>query len=401
MRLPTSLEVLRLREYRLLFAGQAISLQGDGMVRVALPFAVLSVSRSASAVGAVFAARMVALVACLLAGGVIADRTSRRAVMVTADVVRLITQGATAALVFAGVAHVWSIALLAAAGGAASGFFAPASTGLLPDVVPAQQLQSANGLRGTAQAGGEIFGPVIAGILVAAASAGWALAIDAATFGASAILLALMHVPARRTRAATSFLADLRDGWRAFTALRWVWMVVGSITISSIFWGAWSALGPVVAERELGGAEAWGVVLGAVGAGGLLGGLVAIRARPRRPLVLATIGFVVFSTPLGVLAAGASVPVLAAAAFVSGVGLMVGNSLWESTLQRHVPPESLSRVSAFDWFGSMALYPLGLAIWGPIAVALGLHETIWLAFVLLVVTTLPLLAIRDVRELRD
>jgi MFS family permease len=321
--------------------------------------------------------------------------------MVTADVVRLITQGATAALVFAGLAHVWSIALLAAIGGAASGFFAPASTGLLPDVVPPKHLQSANGLRGTAQAGGEIFGPVIAGILVAAASAGWALAIDAATFAASAVLLALMHVPARRPRAATSFLADLRDGWRAFTALRWVWTVVASITISSIFWGAWSALGPVVADRELGGAAAWGVVLGAVGAGGLLGGLVAIRSRPRRPLVLATVGFIIFSTPLGVLAAGAAVPLLAVAAFVSGVGLMVGNSLWESTLQRHVPPESLSRVSAFDWFGSMALYPLGLAIWGPVAVVLGLHETLWLAFVLLVVTTLPLLAIRDVRELRD
>jgi hypothetical protein len=291
--------------------------------------------------------------------------------------------------------------VLAAAGGAASGFFNPASTGLLPDVVPPAELQSANGLRGTAQAAGEIFGPVLAGVLVAAASAGWALAIDAASFAASAALLAGLHVPARRPRARTSFVADLRDGWRAFTALRWVWMVVGSITLGGIFWGAWAALGPVVAHRELGGAEAWGIVLGAMGAGGLIGGLVAIRMRPRRPLVAASLGFTVFSAPLGVLAAGASVPWLAAAALVSGGGLMIGNSLWESALQRHVPPESLSRVSAFDWFGSMALYPLGLVIWGPASVALGLHTTLWVAFALLLATTLPLLAIPDIRALRD
>jgi MFS family permease len=398
----SSLGVLGDRQFRRYFVGQATSYLGDGLLPVAVSFAVLDLTGSATDLGVVLAARMVPVVLFLLVGGVWADRLPRHLVMLGSDIGRGAVQALLAVLLLTGNAQLWHLLVLQALYGAAEAFMRPASTGLLPTIIPANRLQQANALMAMTVNGAYIVGPAAAGILVAAAGAGTAIAIDAATFAVSTASLALLRVPPAAERAARlPFLADLRDGWRAFTAIRWVWTVVGSITISSIFWGAWSALGPVVADRELGGAEAWGIVLGAVGAGGLLGGLGAIRARPHRPLVVAAVGFTLFSVPLGALAAGASVPVLAAAAFVSGVSLMVGNSLWESTLQRHVPPESLSRVSAFDWFGSMALYPLGLAIWGPVSVALGLHETLWLAFALLVATTMPLLAIKDVRELRE
>lgn len=399
-RLPESLAVLRQRDFRLLFGAQAVSVFGDRMVAVALAFAVLELDGSASDVGLVLAARTLPLVACLLVGGVVADRMSPRAVMVAADLVRLASQGALAALLILGAPELWVVAVLAGVTGAGTGFFSPASTGLLPAVVAPERLQEANGLRATAMAAGEIAGPLLAGVLVAATSPGWALAVDAATFAVSAALLARLRLPVRLPRTATSFLGDLRDGWQAFRALTWVWTFVAFAASGNMFWGAWSVLGPVVADRDLGGAAAWGGILAAMGVGALAGGVLAIRTRPRRPLITATLAFTVMAAPLALLAAEAPVPLVASAAALAGGGMFLGNAVWEATLQRHVPGESLSRVSAYDWFGSLAFQPVGMAIWGPISVAVGIEASLWLAFLLLVGSGLGLLAVPDIRRLR-
>jgi MFS family permease len=369
------------------------------MVVVALAFAVLEIGGSASEVGLVLASATLALLASLLVGGVVADRVSRRAVMVTADLTRVVSQGAMAALLIAGTAEVWTLAALAAVTGAATGFFQPASTALVPELVAPDRLQRANGMRATAMSVGEIGGPLLAGVIVASASAGWAIAVDAATFALSALLLARLRLPARAAAAARSFLHDLHDGWRAFRARTWVWTAVLTIAISNMVWGAWSALGPVVADRDLGGAAAWGIVLAAMGAGALGGSLVATGVRPRRPLVVFGLAGFVFALPLALLAVEAPVPLLAAGALLAGAALMLGNSVWESTLQRHVPRESLSRVSSYDWFASGALTPLGLAIWGPIAEAIGFSATLWLSAAITAATAVALLAVPDVRRL--
>jgi len=163
---------------------------------------------------------------------------------------------------------------------------------------------------------------------------------------------------------------------------------------------AWSTLGPVAAERGLGGAAAWGTVLAAGGAGSVVGALVAVRARPARPLVLVAAATVVFALPLAGLAAGLPVPALAAAAFASGVALVLGTSTSEATLQRAVPAAARSRVASFDHFGSLLLAPIGFAVWGPAAAALGLTAALWTAFALLAVSGLALLAVPEVRALR-
>jgi MFS family permease len=374
-----SLEVLRQRDFRLLFLGQAVSVLGDRMVVVALAFAVLSIGGSTTEVGVVLAASWLPLIASVLVGGVVADRASRRAVMVGADLVRVVSQGAMAAVLIAGVAEVWMLALLAGITGAATGFFSPASTGLLPEVVSAARLQPANALRASAVSTGEILGPLAAGLLVAAAGAGWAIAVDAATFAFSAVCLMLLRPPRRMAGEAKPFLADLRDGWQAFRSRRWVWRFVAYFALANMFWGAWSALGPVVAERDLGGASAWGTVLAAVGVGALIGSLAATQVHPRRPLVFIAVTEGAFGLPLGFLAAGPSVPVLALGALLCGAGMMLGMSVWESTLQRHIPAESLSRVSSYDWFGSFVFVPLGLVVWGPVAGLIGISAALWLA----------------------
>jgi predicted MFS family arabinose efflux permease len=396
-----SLTVLRHRDFRLLFLGQGISVFGDRMVAVALAFAVIELGGSASEVGLVLAAGMVPQVATLLAGGVVADRTSRRAVMLGADLVRLASQATMAALVISGAGEVWMLAALAGVTGAGTGFFGPASTGLLPEIVSDDELQPANALRSTAVSTSEILGPALSGIVVAAAGAGWAIAIDATTFAASAVCLALLRPPAREMREPSSFFSDLREGWVAFSSRRWVWTFVLYFAVANLFWGAWQALGPVVAHRDLGGAAVWGSVLAAMGAGALVGSLLATRARPTRPLLFVAGMEACFGLPLVFLAAGTPPALLAAGTFVSGVGMMLGMSVWESTLQRHIPRESLSRVSSYDWFGSYAVVPLGLALWGGVADAIGVYTLLWIASAMFGASVLALLAVPDIWRFRS
>jgi MFS family permease len=398
-RLPESFGVLRTREFRLLFTGQAVSVLGDRMVAVALAFAVLEVGGSVTDVGLVLAAGTFPLVATVLVGGVVADRRSRRAVMVVADLVRLASQGAMAALLITGAAEEWMLALLAAVGGAATGFFGPASTGLLPEVVLAEQLQPANALRTSAVSAGEILGPIVAGALVATAGAGWAIAVDAGTFAVSAACLVALRIPPRVPGRQSAFIVDLREGWVAFRSRRWAWIFVSYFAVVNLLWGAWGTLGPIVSERDLGGAAAWGAILTAMGVGALAGSLLAARVRPSRPLLLAALTDALFALPLAFLAATSAVPVIACGAFLAGAGMALTISVWEATLQRHVPGESLSRVSSYDWFGSLAFYPLGLAIWGPIAAAIGVSTSLWLSFGMAAAMTVALLSVPDIRRL--
>jgi MFS family permease len=394
--------VLRDRDFLRFFGAQAISMFGDRMVTVALAFAVLLQGGSPTDVGTVLAMRALPLIACLLVGGVLADRTSRRTVLVAADLVRLVSQGALAGWLILGRPSVLAIGLLAGVTGAGSGFAAPATTGLLPEVVLPEQLAEANGLRATAFSAGELGGPLLSGVLVATAGPGWALGIDALTFAASAALLIGLRRGGGATRPRTpgaSFLADLRGGWQAFRAQRWLWTFVLYASLANMFWGAWKVLGPVVAHLDLGGAAAWGVVMSAQGVGTVAGGIYALRARPRRPMLIVAVTSPLFGVPLAALALGLPVPFIAVGALLAGLGLMLGNTLWETTLQRHVPSESLSRVSSYDWFGSLALDPVGLAIWGPIAGVIGIQASVWTACGLLVVSALMLLAVPEVRRL--
>ena len=399
-RLPENLDVLRDTAFRRLLGSAAVSWFGDRMVNIALAFAVLELDGSASAIGLVLASRNLPLVACLLLGGVVADRVSRRGVMISADVARLATQGLLAGLLIMGEAEIWTLALLSGLTGAATGFFNPASTGLLPAIVPPERLQQANGVRATAMSVGEIGGPVLAGVLVAAVGAGWALAVDAATFAVSGLLLAGVRVPARTARAATRFLADLRDGWDTFRSMTWVWTFVLWAAVANVTWGAWGVLGPVVAEEDLGGAAAWGAIQGALGVGAMLGAVAAIRQMPRRPILAAALTAFVQVPALWLLALGAPALSIAVGALVFGVGMMFGNTVWEAAVQRHVPAESLSRVSAYDWFGSLAFAPLGLVIWGPVAELVGTTGALWLSGGISLVAAVLLVSVREVRAVR-
>jgi MFS family permease len=395
MRLP---EALAVRNFRLLFLGQAVSLLGDGMVPVALAFAVLEITDSPSALGLVLAARLIPTVLLLLAAGVIADRIPRRTVMVVSDLARMLSHGAMAALLLSGAAEVWSLALLAAANGAATAFFQPASTALVPMTVGPQLLQQANALRGLAQSGGFILGPAIAGLLVATAGAGVALAVDAATFGVSALFLLALRVPDVVPPPVRPFVAELRDGWREFRARDWVWGIVLGASVANMLAAGYQVLGPIVADRELGGAGAWAAIATCFGIGSLAGGLLVLRRPVARPLLVGTLAVMFWPVTWVLLAIPAPTAVIAGGALLGGAGLMVFNALWEATLQAQIPAESLSRVSAYDWLGSLALNPIGAALVGSIAAGLGVAETLLLCAALATAVNLFVLTLPGVRQ---
>jgi predicted MFS family arabinose efflux permease len=340
---------------------------------------VLDLTGSPSDLGYVFVAKTVPLVAFLLVGGVFADRLPRRAVMLVADVARMGSQGAVAVLILTHTAHVWELVVLQAIAGTASAFFNPASTGLTPMTVSPERLQQANALRGLSMASTGIVGTAIGGAMVTIAGPGWALAVDAASYGVSAFFLAQLRLPPHVTLPPQSFLSDLREGWREFSSRTWVWVIVLSASIGNMMTSIFSVLGVVIAKNSLGGPLAWTVILAALGAGSFLGGIVALRIHVRRPLFFGSslVGFL--ALPMALLALRVPALVVAAGALLAGAGNMIFNSLWETALQRHVPPSALSRVSAYDWFGSMAFAPIGLAVAGPVAASIGTSTTLWIA----------------------
>lgn len=396
-RLGFGLEVLRVRDFRRVFAASVVSMLGDGVAPLALTFAVLDLTGSASDLGLVLAARTVALVASLLVGGVVADRVSRRKAMIGADLVRVVAQGVVGALLVTGRASVLEIAISQAAVGAGTGFFNPASSGFLPNVA-GEWLQQANSLRGMAGAAGAVAGPAIAGVLVVTTSPGITLLVDAASFAASAALLSgvARDVPAP---SAQRFIADLRDGFGEVRSRTWLWATILALSIVNLAVVAAPVLGALVAKRYLGGAGALALILASGGVGSLIGGSALLRARPRRPLLAAVLIGVVPVAQLVLLAMIAPLALIAIAALLGGVGTMVFNTLWETTLQEQIPQAARSRVSSYDWFGSFAFTAVGFALVGPLAGAVGVSTALYLCAGLEFVAITSLLALRDVRTL--
>jgi MFS family permease len=398
--LRSSLAPLRAREFRLLFAGRTISLVGSAIAPVALAFAVLDLTGSKTDLGLILACREIPLIVFLLAGGIWADRLPRNRVMVGANVFSALSQATTATLLITGNAEIWHLAALAAVNGSASAFFFPASSGVIPQTVPAPILQQANALLSLAINSAMIGGAAIAGFLVAAFGSGWAIAVDAGTYLLGAVFIALMRLPVVAPGESPRFLSDLAVGWREFRSRTWLWVIVVQFSfLLLVTIGCFSVLGPVLADEELGGAKAWGAILTAQAAGLVAGGLLGLRFRPRRMLVAATLGILLWPLPLVALGFPLGVPAIAATAFLAGVGSEVFGLLWHTTMQQEIPADKLSRVYSYDALGSVGLIPIGYAIAGPIADAIGVRATLWGAAAIGVAVTLAVLLVPSVRQL--
>nr|WP_158220503.1 MFS transporter [Kineosporia sp. A_224] len=386
---------------RRLAAARFAALLGSSLLPTALAFAVLGMTdTSASTLGAVVAAAVGGQVLALLPGGVVADRTSRRRLMTAAELAAGAATLVMGTLVLLGHATVLQLAILAAGGGAATGFFYPAFTGFVPEVAAPEQLQSVNALLRFSVNVARILGAALSGVLVASLGAGVAITGSGLASVTAAALIA--WVPPRHSvpRAAASRpLGDFREGWREFRSRRWVVVIVILGAVSNLGVGAaLGVLGPLQSKASLGGATAWATISSALALGTVLGAFVAVRIRVHRPLVVAMPALGLFALPLAALAVPTSMLVIAGSAFVAGVALDVFSVLWDTSLQRYVPHEALSRVSAFDWLGSFALSPLALVAAGPLVDAFGIAPVLWVAAGLAAMPPLALLE-AQVRQL--
>jgi MFS family permease len=392
--------------FRLLFAGQALSLVGDRITAVAIAFAVLSIG-STTDLGIVLAAGGIPFALFSLAGGVVSDRLGRRRVMLASDVVRTISQAIVATLLISGTATVWSLTVLSFVYGTAAALFMPALMGLIPLTVDPADLKDANALIALARSITNVAGPAIAGVLLAATGPGEAIAVDAATFAVSALCLALMHPNAQAAAADQpdapheGFAAQLREGWRAVRERPWLsWGLVAMGAYHVFVLPAVFVLGPTLAKEQLDGASSWAAIVACFGVGTVIGNAVVLRLSVSRPVLVAAGALVVASTQAAIIGSGLGTVGIAALELFAGVGVALFFTLWDFSVQDQVPPQTISRVSSYDFTVSMGLYPLGMALAGPVASALGLQETLLAMSGIGVVSALAWLAQPSVRAVR-
>src|SRR4051812_9005038 len=389
--------------FRLLFAGQALSVLGDRVTPVAIAFAVLALG-DVTDLGIVLAAGGIPFALFAIAGGVVSDRVGRRRVMIASDIVRTASQALTAALLLSGRAEVWMLVVLSAVYGTAAAAFMPALIGLIPQTAPVDRLQEANALLGFTRSVASVLGPALAGVIIAVAGPGEAIALDAVTFALSAACLIALRPEAPRTTAEPEedrFGARLRAGWGEVRARPWLasgLVAMGAYHVCVL--PAMFALGPALAKTELSGASSWAAIVACWGIGTVAGNLIALRVRLERPVLVAALMLVVASTQAAIIGSGLGTAGIAGLAVLAGVASSLFFTLWDTSIQEQVPLHAVSRVSSYDFSVSLGLMPIGMALAGPLAGALGLQATLLAMSAAGVVVALGWLAVPDVRRVR-
>jgi MFS family permease len=397
------LRVLRHHDFRNLWFAQTTSAMGDGVVIVALALFVTDLTDDPTDVGIVLGAQLLPLVGFLLIGGVWADRLPRARVMLTADVVRALLHTLLAVLIFADAVEIWHLVVIEACFGTAQAFFEPAYFGLVPRTVPADEIQEAQSLSSLTFNFAELTGPAIATVLVLGVGAGWAFALDAASFAVSALLLARVRTsdvpPAASER--RSVLTELGEGFREVRSRTWMWVTVAVFALAvPLGYAPLYVLGPTVAEETYNSAAVFGVVTAAYGAGALAGAVIGFRWRPAHPMRAAFLVIAVWPLMIVSFAAGAPVAIVVVLSVATGTGFALFDVFWNTTMAEQIPPHALSRASAYEWMGSLILLPVGYLAAGPVAEATS-AETVLVGGAILTAGVLALgLAPRETRMLR-
>ncbi|MEO3871131.1 MFS transporter [Nonomuraea sp. B12E4] len=392
---------LRHRQFRYQYAGFSISVTGNMLSLVALTVGLLEVTGSGAAAGVALGASTIPLVGFLLIGGVWADRLPRQLIMAAMDLVRGLVQFGLGAMVLTGQVNLPLLIVLQVLFGTAQAFHLPAASGLTAFTVPKEELRRANALMSVTRSLSGIAGPVVAGGLAATVGAGWALLLDGVTFLVSGLLAARIKAPAARRRAGGDLLRELADGFRLVTRTPWIWTSVTGFMCTQVAIAVFMIVGPVLALRAEGGALGWALVIAALGVGDVLGDLVLLLGyRPRHPLLVARLAELLLVPALVLVAVGAPAAVQVVMIAVAGAGMTAADSLWITTMQQHVPEDSLSKVSSYDWLSSQALRPVGYALGAAVAATGAVTAALLMMAALVALPRLLSLTFPSVRRLR-
>jgi MFS family permease len=391
--------VLRHARFRWLATARTTGYLGNAIAPLALAFAVLDLTGSVAELGLVVGARSIANVLLLLVGGVLADRLPRALLLQGSSLAAAVTAGLMATSVLAGFASVPLLAAIGLVNGAVAAVALPASSSITPETVPAEHLQQANAILRIGSNTAGIAGASAGGLIAATGGPGWAMVAVAVVFALEAVCY-LRVGGARVDRVRAHPLTELREGWSEFVSRRWVWVVVVQfMVVNAAMVGGMQVLGPAIADETFGRA-AWGVALGCLTAGAVVGGLLAARWLPDRALYYGVALVVLEAAPLLALGLAPHLVVLLPALFLTGMALEQFTIAWDLSLQENVPGEKLARVYSYDMIGSMVAVPAGQLAVGPVAAWLGPEATLVGSAALIVVMTGVALTSRQVRELR-
>ncbi|WP_279625476.1 MFS transporter [Microbacterium foliorum] len=367
--------------FRQLFAAQTVSAVGDRLSFVVLPFLILGDGGDAGAVAIVLGARAVGFSVSVLAGGVVADRIGPRVTLFISDLVRAASQGLVVLLFMTSGPTVLALAALMVVYGLAEGVAVPSSRALLPRLVPDSALEKANGYMSAAYTSGHLAGPLLAGLFVAMNLSVLAIGIDAVSFVISAILIWTTKPRSAEQEGEESgggVLTQFTQGFKALLARRWLlWMIAAGVVLHLTALPAVYTLGPVWAEDNLGGGAGWGVLVSAFGAGGVLGGLIATRLRPKKPAIWYFVGLVVVSAQPINLVSGAPFWVIAVFQALAGGALAILGVMEDLSAQRGIPGPLLARVGSFAIFASTVATPVGYALVGGVSTVAGVVSTMY------------------------
>lgn len=395
----------RIPAFRTLLIARIISNIGNGLGPIALAFGVLSLEgATASSLSIVMAAQLGPMVIFMLFGGVLADRYPRALVVGVSDVFLsgfVITSGI---MLINGTASVMSLAIIAFISGSLNALWWPAFAGLTPELVPQEDLQSANSVIGLGANAANIAGTVAGGIIVAGIGAGWAMVAD----GVSFLIAGLMVFTLRKfgktrdqSEHAPSVFDDLAHGWKEFSSRTWVVTVVaGYSIIAMIFESVFAVVGPVHADQTLGGPKPWSYILAALSIGMVAGVLVSMKLRPRRPLIIALSAQAFVAGWIFTMGVTNWLPLIMLMAFFAGVAMDFFMVIWNTAMQSNIPRDSLSRVTSYDAFGSLAFAPIGLIIAGPITERIGTEQTLIGMAIIFWMLLSVMLCVPSVRNLR-
>ena len=382
-RMPRALRPLGSAQFRLLAVALTASLLSAGAWLVAAVWQVVELGGTPSDLSLVAVGSSLGLVITVLFGGVAADRIPQRRILLAVEIVRGAAFTVAAVLALSGLIEVWHLAVLSFVLGVADGFFYPAYSAWLPAILPGDQLLAANGIEGVLRPTiMQAAGPALASLLIAVQSPGLAFAVVAALQVVAAVVLGVMRsTPVRRELAGQNLhpvrqtFVDLRDGFAYLMRTKWLLAtLLFAVVLVLVIMGPIEVLLPfAVKEQTGGGAGAFAIALAAFGVGGAVGSLAVASFRmPRRYLTIMIVAWGFGCIPLAIIGSTSELWVMVIALFLVGLVFSGAQVLWGTLLQRRVPPAMLGRVSSLDFFVSLALMPVSMAVAGPVGEWIGL-----------------------------